>query len=117
MEQKFTGLCFDASQVKPDTGREPIPAGWYNAIVIGSEVKPTGDGTGTRANIEFKVLDGQFANRIVFNGYNVKNKSPKAEEIGRAQFSSLCHAAWVLNLQSTTQLHNIPVKIKVKICP
>ena len=116
-ETKFTGLNFNAAEVKPDAGREPIPAGWYNAVVTDSEVKPTKDGTGLRANIGFKVLDGQYANRMVFNGYNVKNASAKAEEIGRGQFSALCHAVGVLNVQSTTQLHGIPLKIKVKIVP
>lgn len=115
----MTGLSFNATEVKPDAGfSDPVPAGWYNAVVVtGSEVKPTKDGTGTRANIRFKILDGQYANRLIFNGYNIKNASPKAEEIGRAQFSALLHAIGVLNLQDLQQLYDKPLKIRAKIIP
>jgi hypothetical protein len=32
---QFNG--FDATQVEPNAVMEPIPAGWYKAVIVGSE--------------------------------------------------------------------------------
>ena len=39
-------LNFDANQVEPTSGKDPIPAGKYVASISASEMKPTKNGNG-----------------------------------------------------------------------
>ena len=106
---------FNAANVAPQQSFTPIPAGSYIAQVVESEIKPTKNGTGQMMNLTFEVLDGQYKNRKVFGRINVVNQSAEAERIGQSQLSALCHATGVMQLQDTVQLHNKPIKIKVKV--
>lgn len=109
-------LNFDASQVAPNTGNpDPIPAGWYNAQIDESEMKPTKDGTGTYLQLRFSVVEGQYANRKVYARLNLRNSNPVAQEIAYGELSAICHATGVMQLQDSQQLHGIPMKIKVKL--
>lgn len=111
----MASISFDATQVAPQESFSPIPAGSYIAQVIESEIKPTKSGTGQMLTLRWQVVDGQYKGRLVFDRLNIVNQNPKAEEIGQRQLSAVCHAAGVLKLQDTSQLHNKPIKIKVKI--
>jgi hypothetical protein len=109
-------LNFDARSVVPDSGQQdPIPAGWYNVVMDKSEMKPTKDGTGMRLEMQFKVIDGQYVSRKVFEGLNLQNSNPVAQEIAYKQLSAIAHAVNVLIVEDSSQLHNIPLKIKVNL--
>ncbi|MBS90817.1 DUF669 domain-containing protein, partial [Sphingobium sp.] len=108
-------LNFDATQVEPDTGFDVIPAGWYNAKMDESEIKPTKDGAGSYLQVRFAVIDGQYANRKLFARLNIKNANATAQEIALKQLSAIGHAVGVLHIANSEQLHGIPLKIKVKI--
>lgn len=108
-------INFDATQVAPQQPMEAIPAGWYKAAVTDSVLEPTADGTGKRLKYEMTVLDGEFKGRKVFDGFNLKNKNAQTVEIAQQQLSGLCHATGVLRVQDSTQLHNIPVLVKVSL--
>jgi hypothetical protein len=111
----MASLNFDATTVQPNDSFSPIPAGSYIAQVTDSQIKPTKSGSGTILNLTWTILDGQFVNRKVFDRINIANQNPEAEKIGQRQLSSICHAAGVLKLQDSNQLHGKPVKITVKI--
>ena len=107
---------FDATAVKPqETSFSPIPAGNYLALVTSSEMKLLKSGNGTGLSLQLQIVDGQYANRRIFANINVQHNNPKAESIGQGQLSQLCHAVGILQLKDTSELHNIPVTIKVKI--
>jgi hypothetical protein len=109
-------LNFNAATVTPDTGfGEPLPAGWYNVMMTGSEMKPTKDGTGAYLACEYTVMDGQYANRKVFSNLNIRNNNPTAQEIAYKQLSAICHAVGVIQCQDSGELHGKPLKIKVKV--
>jgi hypothetical protein len=109
-------LNFDASQVAPDAGvLEAIPAGWYNAAIDQSELKPTKDGSGAYLELRFNVIDGQFVNRKVFSRLNIRNGNPVAQEIAYKQLSAIAHAVGILQIADSSMLHNRPLKIKVKV--
>ena len=111
-------LGFDATQVQPDTGQlDPIPAGWYNVMVDESDIKPTSDGAGARLAVRFNVIDGEFAGRKIYTGFNIRNANPVAQEIAFKQLSALAHAVGVLDVRDSQQLHGIPLKVRVKIKP
>lgn len=109
-------LNFDARTVVPDTGQQdPVPAGWYNVVIDKSEMKPTKDGAGMRLELQFKIIDGQFANRKIFEGLNLQNANAVAQEIAFKQLSAIAHAVKVLLVEDSSQLHNIPLKVKVSL--
>lgn len=110
-------LNFDARTVAPAEAPEAIPAGWYNARVTNSEMKPTSDGSGAYLQLEMTILDGDFANRKLFDRINLQNKNPVATEIGYRQLSAVCHATGVIQVQDSQQLHGIPLKVKVSLRP
>lgn len=107
-------LIFDATNVAPQASFQPLPAGVYTTLIVDSDVKPTKSG-GTQAIFTLQVVDGPFAGRKVFARLNVRNASAEAERIGQAQLSALCHAAGVLQLQDTSQLHGKVVRAKVTV--
>lgn len=108
-------LNFDANAIQTDTSFDPIPAGWYNAIIDESEMKPTRDGSGAYLALRFNVIDGQYAGRKVFTRLNLRNQNPVAQDIAQKQLSSICHAVNVLNVQDSSQLHALPLQIRVKV--
>ena len=108
-------LNFDASTVAPNESIEAIPAGWYNAQIDQSEMKPTKDGSGAYLELRFSILDGQYVNRKVFTRLNLRNANPAAQEIAYKQLSAICHATGVLQVQDSQQLHGRPMKIKVSV--
>lgn len=112
----MAAIQFDARSVAPDTGvADALPAGWYNAMVDETEIKPTKDGAGSYLNTRFEILDGQYKGRKVFHRFNIRNNSAQAQEIAYKQLSALQHALNVLVIQDSTQLHRVPLKIKVKV--
>lgn len=108
-------LNFDATQVAPEFGMDIIPPDWYNAMIDESEMKPTKDGTGAYLQLRFSIVDGAFVNRKVFMNLNLRNSSPVAQEIAYKQLSAIAHAVGVMQVQDSSQLHGIPMRIKVKI--
>lgn len=106
---------FDATTVAPQDTFDCLPAGIYIAQATDSEIKPLKSGNGSALNFTFTVLDGQFAGRKLFARLNIQHSNKTAEDIAQKQLSQLCHAAGVLKVSDSSQLHNKPVKIKVSI--
>ena len=109
------GAAFDATQVEPATGFDPIPRGRYLCCIENSEMKTTRDSAGQYLELAFKVLDGEHANHVVFARLNLVNANPKATEIAYREFSALCRACGVLQVQDSAELHNRPLIIKVEL--
>jgi hypothetical protein len=107
-------LNFDASRVEPLTAFDVLPSGWQNAYITDSGVEPTKDGTGQRLKLELKIADGPYAGRKVFDGLNLQNSNPATVEIAYKTLSSICRAVGVMQLGSTSELHNKPLMIKLK---
>lgn len=107
-------ISFDATSVAPQAAFTPIPAGTYTVNIDDSEIKPTKSG-GQMAVFRLRVVEGQHAGRTIFARINISNPSQEAERIGQSQLSALCHAAGVLQLADTAQLHNRVVRARVKI--
>ena len=74
----MAALNFDASTVAPAAAPEVIPAGWYNAQMTASEMKPTADGSGGFLACEFTIISGEHAGRKQFDRINLYNKNPVA---------------------------------------
>ena len=110
-------LNFDASTVAPDTGaQDALPAGWYDAMMESSEMKPTKDTTGAYLECKFNVLaPAHSAGKKIYARLNLRNANPTAQEIGYKQLSAICHATRVLQIADSAQLHNIQLNLKLKL--
>lgn len=111
----MTQLNFDATNIPHDLGYEIVPAGWYEVMIDESEMKPTKDGSGVFLQLRFNVISGQYANRKIFTRINLRNANPVAQEIAYKQLSAICHAVGILQVADSSQLHGIPLKVKVKV--
>lgn len=111
----FLGGTFDASQVEPDQPRDPLPAGEYLAQIIDSSMEPTKSNNGQFLKLTYQVVDGPMKGRLTWTRLNLDNPNDKAVEIAQRQLSAICHACGVLQVQDSTQLHNLPHVIKVDI--
>lgn len=104
---------FDATQVDPVVGFEPVPAGKYVAQIVESDIKPTKVGTGHYLELVLELLDTQYKGRKVWARLNLDNPSAQAVTIGRGELSAICHAVGVMQPRDSCELHHLPLCIKV----
>ena len=105
---------FDANTVDPMIEFEPIPAGKYLAIIAESEMKSTKSGTGVYLEFTFQIIEGEYKGRNHWARLNLENPSKKAVEIARAELSSICRAAGVMQPKDSVELHDLPLVISVR---
>ena len=117
MTGNLSNLNFDATAVQPQESFEPIPAGWYDCMIVESEMKPTKSGTGQYLQLRLDVTEGQYANRVLFERLNLDNPNTTAVEIAQRTLSAICHATGVLQPRDSSDLHNIPLRVKVSVRP
>ena len=94
---------------------DPIPEGWYNAVINGAEVKTTKAGTGKYLNIRYDITGESHAGRVVFGMITVQNPNTTAETIGQQQLGELCRAIGKVVLNDTDELLGATLSIKVAI--
>jgi hypothetical protein len=104
---------FNAAEVEPNAGFEPIPPGDYEACIVGSEMKTTKDGTGQYLNLEIQIVGGQYQNRKLFEKLNLVNKNETAVAIAKGTLSAICRAVGVLTPNDSSELHNKTFRISV----
>jgi hypothetical protein len=96
-------------------GNDAMPAGWYIAEAVRSELKNSKKG-GKYLSFMFNVLEPEeHANRKVFTNINLVNASTVAVEIGEKTLASLMDACEVEETEDTVDLHNIPIYIKLSV--
>ena len=94
---------------------QPLPAGWYNATINKAELKATKDGTGQYIAIRYDIIGPTHQGRVVFGNVNIRNKSEKAEEIGRAQLGDIMRAIGLKQVSDTDQLIGGALQIKLDV--
>ena len=105
---------FDANTVNPASDFEPIPAGKYVAVITGSEMKPTKNGTGHYLELTFEVIDGPQKGRLLWSRLNLDNPNAQAVQIAQGELSAICRAVGVMQPRDSVDLHNLPVMLTVK---
>lgn len=112
----FLGETFNAADLPQGTGSfDPIPAGVYTASITQANLKDTKDGTGKMIAVRYDITGPSHQGRVIFSNINIRNKSPKAEEIGRQQLGDIMRAIGLASLQDTDQLIGGQLQIKVDI--
>jgi len=104
---------FDASQVDPDVGFEPLPKNDYEAILTESMYKDTKSGNGRYLQLTWEIITGEYKKRIIFDRLNLDNPNKTAVKIAQARLSAICHAVGILRPKDSAELHNKPVIVSV----
>ena len=112
-------LDISLSDLPESTGGayDPLPAGWYTAMIAGADLQATKDGSGQYIKIKYSITGPSHQGRVVFGNLNIKNQSAKAEEIGRSQLGELMRAIGLARVQDTDQLIGGNLSIKLDIRP
>lgn len=108
---------FNAAEVDPNQVYEPIPAGWYKCAITGSEEKPTKAQTGSYLQLAIEVIEGPHQGRKLTDRLNLNNPNATASEIAYRTLSAICHAIGVMNPRNSSDLHDKPLMVKVKVKP
>jgi hypothetical protein len=111
------GETFDVSTLpQGNTGSyDPLPPGWYTATMAAAEIKATKTGTGQYIAIRYDITGPTHQGRVVFGNLNIRNQSPKAEEIGRQQLGDICRAIGLAKVSDTDQLIGNSLMIKLDV--
>lgn len=94
---------------------EPIPAGLYKMQVIESSIADTKSGSGQILKLTIEVIEGQFANRRIFENLNVRNDNPTAQSIAQRALADLCNLLGIAQLRDTEELHFHPFTARVTV--
>lgn len=94
---------------------DPLPAGWYTANITGAELKVTKAGDGQYISVRYDITGPSHQGRVVFGKINVRNASPKAEEIGRQQLGDIMRAIGLAKVSDTDELIGGSLSIKLGI--
>ena len=108
---------FNALEVDPSKGYEPIPAGTYKMVFISAEEKANKANTGSYLQLEAQIIEGQHENRKVIARLNLKNPNATTVEIARADLSAICRAVNVPMPKVSSDLLHKPFMCKVKVTP
>ena len=113
----FLDTPINAADLGQSGNFEPLPAGDYSVTIESADVNPTKDGQGQYIKMKMKVSGPTHAGRTIFANLNIRNKSPKAEEIGRQQLGDIMRAIGLATLSDTDQLIGGSLVVKLAIKP
>lgn len=107
---------FNAEDVNPNAGFEPIPPGNYVMKISNSDVRSAKANPANKYIwLEHTILEGQYAGRLLFNNLNYINTNVTAANIAAATLSQLCRAVGKMQIADTAELHGIPFQAQVSI--
>lgn len=106
---------FDANTVEPIGNFGPLPAGMYKVVITDSVMKPNKAGTGRYLQLTFEVILGPYQGRLLWARLNLDHPNMQAVSIARAELSAICRAVGVLAPADSSELHDLPLMISVKL--
>ena len=109
-------LNFNVNEVeKRENNYELLPAGWYTAQVVESDVVNLNSGNGDALKLTFEVLTEGYRNRKLWTRMNIRHNNPAAEGIAKQQLRELCESIGLVTLPDSNMLHYKPVQVRVKV--
>ena len=108
---------FDTQNVEPMRSFDPLPDGWYKAVISDTEERQTKSMTGSFLLLTIDIIEGEFRGRKVFDRLNLNNPNETAVQIAQRTLASVCNAVGVVNPQDSAELRDKPMMIKVVVRP
>ncbi len=101
-------------EVAPTNDFSPIPAGEYSARVSSIELRNSKSG-GQYLNLRFDITGPEYAGRVVFDMFNIRNANQTAEQIGRQKLGQLRLATGVTSNDTDAYLgYEVGVKLGIR---
>lgn len=94
-----------------------VPAANYLTCITKATMKDTANKDGKYLGLQFKIQEGKFRNRMLFQNFNLVNKNPEAVRIAESELKALCNALGIDALEETEQLQGKNVVVVVKVKP
>ena len=116
MKMVMLPKVFNTSNVADDEVIDLVPEGWYTAQITKSEIKDSSTG-GKYISLQFKIVEGDYAKRVVFANLNIVNSNATTVKIAEQQLKKICTALGLEEIEDTSELHNQDLQIQVKIQP
>lgn len=112
----FLGETYSTDSLPEGRSYDLLPDGWYTATIAKAELGQTKSGTGTKIDVRYDITGPSHQGRVMFGSVNIRNQSPKAEEIGRQQLGEIMRAIGLARVQDTDELigGNLSIKVKTK---
>jgi len=108
-------LDYDPTEYETKGVLVAIPAGAYECMVQSVEMKQTKDETGSYLKVTLVVTDGDYKGRLLFDNLNVRNKSERAQVLGREALNGLLAAAEIPGERDMSVLVQRTVTAKVTV--
>ena len=109
-------LGYDSAAYQPSTGFDLIPNN-TQVVALVSEIapKPTKAAGGLMYAFTFDVVEGDYTGRKLWHNANVKNASPKAEQIGREEIAAIQAATGCHGSPDLSGVFNVPMILTVGV--
>ena len=105
-------FAFNTADVPDDT---LIPAGWYPARIVRSDLRDLKSGDGQRLVLTYALHGGPFAERRIDAGFNVDHPNPQAVEISQKELAKVLRACGLSTIQDTLELHDRVHQVRVSV--
>jgi len=105
-------FAFNTADVPDDT---LIPAGWYPARIVRSDLRDLKSGDGQRLVLTYALHGGPFAERRIDAGFNVDHPNPQAVEISQKELAKVLRACGLSTIQDTLELHDRMHQVRVSV--
>lgn len=109
---------FNPGAHQPRVSMEPLPSGWYQMVIINSEVRKTKDGAGGYLWLELEIVESahpQLKGRRVWDRLNLWNENQQAVQIAESTLTSICKAVGESRVVSETNvLHARPLAVRLR---
>lgn len=93
-------------KAEPIPSSNPIPAGSYRCEIVKTDVMKTKDEHGRYIFLQFRIKDGDYKGRQIFQRLNTLNRSTQAMKIGKEQLSKLCYSIGIESFNDTDEMLN-----------
>jgi len=107
---------FNATETE-DASFKTLPMGWYIAQIVKSELRDTKAKDGKMIKLQFKIVEGEYAKRIVFANLNIINKNETTVAIAKSDLKKICEAIDIESVVDTQELHGEDMQIMLTIKP
>lgn len=113
-------IDFDPNTYEKPSFGDPLPSGWYTAVVTKTELMPTKAGDGQYLEVTFQVdknAHPDHGGRNLWERLNLYNKNEKTQAIARGQLRKLQECCGKPVIRNTEELHGCAVLAKVVMIP
>jgi hypothetical protein len=121
----FLGGRFNANEFDPSkNGSAPdcLPADDYIAHIVKSALKDAKPKAGQEfggkyLELEWEVIEGEYAKRRFFDRLNIINANENAQRMANEALSAICHSVGVLDVEDSEELHFKPLLVTLIVKP